>query len=161
MNNNVTASKDVTPLLGDIPILGALFRSVRYTRKETELVVLVTPRLVDAMNPGQVPALPGEHWRNPKEGELFWLQDIGGEVAAPTASATTRTAAATGTDTNTATEPQTDVAAQPQSEPEPIATRPAAAAPVTRGPAPLFRGDFGFVPTTQPVAGTSDEPAER
>src|SRR5207249_796989 len=48
LNNTVSASKDVTPLLGDLPIVGALFRSVRYQRKETELVVLVTPRLVDA-----------------------------------------------------------------------------------------------------------------
>ena len=59
--------KDVTPLLGDLPILGALFRSVRYQRKETELVVLVTPRLVEAMNPDQVPTLPGENWRHPTE----------------------------------------------------------------------------------------------
>lgn len=34
------------PGLGDVPILGALFRSTRWRRKETELVVLVTPRLV-------------------------------------------------------------------------------------------------------------------
>jgi len=36
------------PGLGDIPVLGALFRSSRWRRKETELVVLVTPRLVTA-----------------------------------------------------------------------------------------------------------------
>jgi pilus assembly protein CpaC len=36
------------PGLGDIPVLGALFRSSRWRRKETELVVLVTPRLVSA-----------------------------------------------------------------------------------------------------------------
>ena len=52
LNNSVVATKDVTPLLGDLPVLGALFRSVRYQRKETELVVLVTPRLVEPMNPG-------------------------------------------------------------------------------------------------------------
>jgi pilus assembly protein CpaC len=78
LNNNVTASKDVTPLLGDLPVVGALFRSVRYQRKETELVVIVTPRLVEAMNPAQVPLLPGERWRHPSEGDLFWKRDIGG-----------------------------------------------------------------------------------
>ena len=36
------------PGLGDIPVLGALFRSSRWRRKETELVVLVTPRVVSA-----------------------------------------------------------------------------------------------------------------
>src|SRR6185295_5861445 len=62
LNNNITATKDVTPLLGDIPVVGALFRSVRYQRKETELVVLVTPKLVHGMRPGDVPKVPGEHW---------------------------------------------------------------------------------------------------
>ena len=33
LNNNITAQKDVTPLLGDIPVLGTLFRSVRYQRR--------------------------------------------------------------------------------------------------------------------------------
>lgn len=78
LNNNVTANKDVTPLLGDLPYIGALFRSVRYQRKETELVVIVTPRLVEAVNPAQVPQLPGERWRHPTEGDLFWKRDIGG-----------------------------------------------------------------------------------
>jgi pilus assembly protein CpaC len=80
LNNNITAQKDVTPLLGDVPVLGTLFRSVRYQRKETELVVLVTPHLVAAMNPDQVPSVPGEKWRDPNELELFLNQDIGGPV---------------------------------------------------------------------------------
>lgn len=78
LNNNVSATKDVTPLLGDLPVVGALFRSVRYQRKETELVVIVTPRLVEALNPAQVPSLPGEKWRHPSEGDLFWQRDLGG-----------------------------------------------------------------------------------
>lgn len=82
LNNSVTSTKDVTPVLGDLPLLGPLFRSVRYQRKETELVVLVTPHLVGAMNPDQVPTLPGEHWRDPTEWDLFLNQDMGGEVPA-------------------------------------------------------------------------------
>jgi pilus assembly protein CpaC len=83
LNQSVNASKDVTPLLGDIPVLGALFRSVRYQRKETELVVLVTPRLAEAMNPAQVTPVPGEKWRHPNEGDLFLNQDIGGPIDTP------------------------------------------------------------------------------
>lgn len=83
LNSNYSASKSVTPLLGDVPVLGALFRSVRYQRKETELVVLVTPKLVGAMNPGQVPTLPGEHWRFPTEGGLLLDRDLGGPADAP------------------------------------------------------------------------------
>ncbi|MGE5610659.1 MAG: type II and III secretion system protein family protein [Bacillota bacterium] len=80
LNSSVAANKDVTPVLGDVPVLGALFRSVRYQRKETELVVLVTPRLVDAMNPGQTPSSPGENWRHPSEPDLFLKADIGSPI---------------------------------------------------------------------------------
>jgi pilus assembly protein CpaC len=38
------------PILGDLPILGKLFRSERYQRSETELVILITPYLVQPMN---------------------------------------------------------------------------------------------------------------
>jgi pilus assembly protein CpaC len=83
LNSSITGTKDVTPVLGDLPIVGPLFRSVRYQKKETELVVLVTPRIVEAMNPGQVPTLPGEHWRDPTEFDLFLNKDIGGEMPPP------------------------------------------------------------------------------
>lgn len=42
-----SVSADKLPFLGDIPVLGALFRSKRFVNNETELVVFVTPRLVD------------------------------------------------------------------------------------------------------------------
>jgi pilus assembly protein CpaC len=90
LNNNVTANKEVTPLLGDLPIIGTLFRSVRYQRKETELLVLVTPRIVAPMNPGQVPAVPGEHWRHPTEPDLFLKQDLGGDLKEDVSGPTTR-----------------------------------------------------------------------
>jgi pilus assembly protein CpaC len=78
LNTSVAASKDVTPLLGDLPIIGPAFRTVRYSRKETEMVVLVTPRLVEAMNPADVPAMPGEHWNFPDELDLFVNMNMGG-----------------------------------------------------------------------------------
>lgn len=45
---------DKVPLLGDIPVLGALFRSKRFQNKETELVIFVTPTVIDAHSPGLV-----------------------------------------------------------------------------------------------------------
>jgi pilus assembly protein CpaC len=53
--------KDLTkfPLLGDIPILGALFRSTRFRNQESELVFVITPRIVRTMKPGEKPQLPG------------------------------------------------------------------------------------------------------
>ncbi len=49
-----TNSVDKVPFLGDIPVLGALFRSKRFQNKETELVVFVTPNVVDSRSPGLV-----------------------------------------------------------------------------------------------------------
>ncbi len=52
--------KDLTkfPLLGDIPIIGALFRSTRFRNQESELVFVITPRVVRTMKPGEKPRLP-------------------------------------------------------------------------------------------------------
>ena len=85
LDSSVTANKQVTPILGDVPILGTLFRSVRYQRRETELVVLITPRLVSPLNPDEVPPLPGEGWKHPNECQLFLQGQMGGEagVAVP------------------------------------------------------------------------------
>jgi general secretion pathway protein D len=44
---NVTKSKDKVPVLGDIPFLGRLFRSERSTSEKRNLVVFVTPKLID------------------------------------------------------------------------------------------------------------------
>ncbi len=58
------------PWLGDIPILGALFRSSEYERKQTELVIIVTPHLVSPTR-GEALALPTDRVRPPTEAELF------------------------------------------------------------------------------------------
>jgi pilus assembly protein CpaC len=52
--------KDLTkvPLLGDIPILGTLFRTTRFRNQETELIFVITPRIVKPLKPGEKPKLP-------------------------------------------------------------------------------------------------------
>lgn len=52
--------KDLTkfPFLGDVPILGALFRSTKFSNKESELVFVITPRIVRTFKPGEKPQLP-------------------------------------------------------------------------------------------------------
>ena len=59
------------PGLGDLPILGPLFRSVRYQKKETELVVLVTTSLVEPMSLSSTPPLPGFAHNEPSDWELY------------------------------------------------------------------------------------------
>ncbi len=54
------------PLLGNIPILGALFRSTQFQKGETELLIVVTPRLVAPIRPDQV-KLPTDRVRDPTE----------------------------------------------------------------------------------------------
>ena len=52
------------PLLGDLPILGMLFRSSAYQKKQTELVIVVTPRLVKPSNQKKQP-LPTDYFIEP------------------------------------------------------------------------------------------------
>jgi len=59
------------PFLGDLPILGTLFRSTGYQRSETELVIVVTPHLV-VPRKGRV-ATPADHFIPPSDFELFLL----------------------------------------------------------------------------------------
>ena len=60
------------PILGSIPIIGALFRSTTFQREETELVIIVTPRLVRPVPAGALRA-PTDRVKQPNEADLFWL----------------------------------------------------------------------------------------
>jgi pilus assembly protein CpaC len=60
------------PILGDIPVLGVLFRSSQYQKNETELVTLVTPHLVKPMAPG-AGRLPTDKYIEPSEVEIYLL----------------------------------------------------------------------------------------
>jgi pilus assembly protein CpaC len=52
LQRTMSTDVDKLPVLGDIPVLGALFRSKRFQNKETELVVFVTPTVVDSRSKG-------------------------------------------------------------------------------------------------------------
>mgnify|MGYP006142018997 CR=1 FL=1 len=88
LNDRVRATYARIPLLGDIPIIGALFRYVQHRRDETELMIFVTPRLVRPLAPGHMPAPPGVTVdNNPNDFELFLLgmdQRAATETATPT-----------------------------------------------------------------------------
>ena len=60
------------PLLGGIPILGALFRSTDFQKGETELLIVVTPRLVQPIRPEQV-RLPTDRVNDPDVGAAVLL----------------------------------------------------------------------------------------
>jgi pilus assembly protein CpaC len=72
IQNTVTGTTTKVPVLGDLPFLGAAFSSKSYSETESELVVLVTPHLVDPMSCDQLPKhLPGQETRSPDDFELF------------------------------------------------------------------------------------------
>ena len=66
------------PWLGDIPVLGALFRSAEYRRNQSELVIIVTPHLVTPTR-GEALALPTDRIRIPTEKELFLFGKVAGQ----------------------------------------------------------------------------------
>ena len=152
LSNRVIANKNVTPLLGDLPILGTLFRSVRYERSETELVVLVTPRLVSPLNPGQLTELPGEHWRDPNEADLFINRDLGGPLP-PRGGFTdgegTGGDASAGALTDEVGDVESDApeAGEPAEGDVPGETETRDENPAAAGQPPSrFRGQYGFTP---------------
>lgn len=86
MNENMRSAINKFPGLGDIPILGYLFRSQSYQKGETELVILVTPRLAKPIKPADI-KLPTDAIGDPSASEFF----LGGKIegtpkAAPPAS---------------------------------------------------------------------------
>ena len=75
-NNRSTISK--FPGLGDIPVLGAFFRDSNISREEKELLMIVTPHLVQPLTANaQLPSLPGEKLRSydPNWYRLFFLEN--------------------------------------------------------------------------------------
>jgi pilus assembly protein CpaC len=74
------------PWAGDIPVLGALFRSAEYSRQQTELVIIVTPHLVTPTR-GEALALPTDRLRPPTERDLFLFGRVAAEDAPQTGGA--------------------------------------------------------------------------
>jgi pilus assembly protein CpaC len=72
IQNSVNATANKIPFFGEIPFLGTLMNTIQYSEQETELIILVTPHLVDAMDCNQVPVrVPGRETRSPDDFELF------------------------------------------------------------------------------------------
>lgn len=58
LDNRVTKINSKVPWLGDVPIIGSLFKSTNFVQAKTELLVMVTPRLIKPLEPGQPSPLP-------------------------------------------------------------------------------------------------------
>ena len=80
IRNNVTTSIKAFPGLGEIPILGALFRSSDFQSDRTELVFIVTPHLAQPLAPN--PKLPTDSYVQPNRFDFFGMGRLEGRAPA-------------------------------------------------------------------------------
>ncbi|KQN09852.1 secretion system protein [Sphingobium sp. Leaf26] len=89
LNNETGNTINKVPFLGDLPILGSLFKSRSFQRSETELVIMVTPYLVKPMNASDV-RLPTDGFRNATQAQGLFLQQGNDGISGARAPAPTR-----------------------------------------------------------------------
>ncbi|MFP3868789.1 MAG: type II and III secretion system protein family protein [Desulfobacteraceae bacterium] len=82
LSENTRTQHNKFPILGDIPILGTLFRSSTFQKNESELVVLVTPHLVKPMPTKEV-RLPTDSYIEPDDLEFYLLGAMEGRKKPP------------------------------------------------------------------------------
>ena len=76
VDQDLAASVDKVPWLGDLPFIGAFFRNTRYDRQDRELIMVVTPHLVTPLARGTDVPLPGEAYDDydPDNADLFFRE---------------------------------------------------------------------------------------
>jgi pilus assembly protein CpaC len=85
IDNTAQVDQAAIPLLSQVPIIGHLFKSKADRKERTELLVLITPRLVRALNPDEVPPLPTLPGRFLPPGDDLGLDGGSGTVDGPPA----------------------------------------------------------------------------
>lgn len=70
LKENMNNAVEKVPLLGDLPVLGALFRSSGFREEKTDLIVAITPHLVKPVKEGEI-SFPGEFIRKPNRFEFY------------------------------------------------------------------------------------------
>jgi pilus assembly protein CpaC len=72
LSNNAQSTIDKLPGVGDLPIVGALFKSTEFRKGQTELVIIVTPYLVKPVSDSEI-SLPTDGFQAPNMGEQILL----------------------------------------------------------------------------------------
>jgi pilus assembly protein CpaC len=73
LQNVSTANQEQLPWLGDVPVLGALFRSASYIKNESDLAIIVTPRIVRPARPGDAIKTPLDNTLPANDPDFFLL----------------------------------------------------------------------------------------
>jgi pilus assembly protein CpaC len=142
LDNNETQQLSKVPGLGDIPILGNLFRSKQFQKNESELMFIVTAQLVKPVNRDDLPRIPAVE--NLKNGSLLGVEPTAGQVTGPTGFIVNPN----GADGST---PTTSV---PATQPKVVA--PTTPAPTTGGNKPTGTGVAAALPA--PSATSLEKP---
>lgn len=79
LQDHVRETAKKYPVLGDVPVLGMLFRSNEFQKAETELVIIVTPHLAKPLDRA-AQSLPTDHYTEPSEFEFFVLGKMEGQT---------------------------------------------------------------------------------
>ncbi|WP_150697506.1 type II and III secretion system protein family protein [Pandoraea terrae] len=86
IKNNITSNVKALPGLGEVPVLGALFRSTNFQQDKTELVFVITPRLVKPLDPNY--PLPTDTFGQTNTAGVLLLGDMEGRKKAPAPAGT-------------------------------------------------------------------------
>jgi pilus assembly protein CpaC len=141
LDNNETRSLSKIPGLGDIPILGNLFKSTSFQKNESELMFIVTAQMVKPVNRDDLPAIPNVE--SLKKGSLLGIDRKEGQIDGPTGFSTSGTV-------------KSDEAPQPVTAPK---TTVPAVAPPTEGSKALVPG-VSSVQVSAPATSAKATPTE-
>ncbi|MCO5398536.1 type II and III secretion system protein family protein [Ralstonia soli] len=147
LQDNARGSLKALPGAGEVPVLGALFRSTQFQHDMTELVIVITPRLVQPMQAASYP-LPTDSFSSPNDLDLYMTGNMEGRGAKKRDAKPAPGAA-----------PQAPAPSTP-SAPSSQAPAPAPAAPAPVAPAaPAPRTQVSSVPVTPPTSAEAEKPA--
>lgn len=166
IKDNAQGTLKALPGIGELPVLGALFRSTSFQQDRTELVFIITPHLVQPLETADVP-LPTDSFTKPNEADVYatgnmegrgGLRQHGAAPAAAPANAAPGAAAPTGA------APAAAVPAPAAPAPAAPAAAPAAAAAPAKdaaaSPAPAKQAPIAAqAPAPQPAKPAASAPA--
>lgn len=165
IKDNAQGTLKALPGIGELPVLGALFRSTSFQQDRTELVFIITPHLVQPLETADVP-LPTDSFTKPNEADVYatgnmegrgGLRQHGAAPAAAPANAAPGAAAPTGA------APAAAVPAPAAPAPAALAAPAAAAAPAkdaAASPAPAKQAPIAAqAPAPQPAKPAASAPA--
>ncbi|KGV20015.1 type II and III secretion system protein family protein [Burkholderia pseudomallei] len=159
IKDNAQGTLKALPGIGELPVLGALFRSTSFQQDRTELVFIITPHLVQPLETADVP-LPTDSFTKPNEADVYatgnmegrgGLRQHGAAPAAAPANAAPGAAAPTGA-APAAAAPAPAAPAAPAAQPRP---RGRAASPAPAKQAPIA----AQAPAPQPAKPAASAPA--